>query len=505
MIFSLKYNHDILENMNKSIKHQKIQESLTFDDVLIVPKYSEILPRNVNVTTNLTKKIKINIPIISAAMDTVTDARLAIAIAHTGGIGIIHKNMTLEMQVDQIKRVKRADNSIISDPYTLFPESTIKEATKIMKDKNIGGLPIVDKNNKLVGIITSRDMRSETDLSKKVSDIMTRDIITAHESCTLAQAKKILLQHKIKKLPIVDKNNILVGLITYKDIQKEEANPNACKDERGRLRVGVAIGVGGELLARVGALIDAGVDVLVLDSAHGHSKGIIDATIKIKKVYPKAQLIVGNVATGEGAVALAKAGADAVKVGVGPGSICTTRIIAGIGVPQLSAIIDVANSLSKAKYDIPIIADGGIRYSGDMVKALVAGASVVMVGSLLAGTEESPGEIVLFEGRKFKSYRGMGSVEAMQDGSKDRYFQDNEQEVSKLVPEGIVGIVPFKGTVAEIIYQYVGGLRAGMGYIGAETIKDMWNAIFTKITSSGMTESHPHDVTITKEAPNYTK
>jgi IMP dehydrogenase len=363
----------------------------------------------------------------------------------------------------------------------------------------------VDKKGKLTGIITSRDMRSETNLSKKVSDIMPRDIITARESCTLAQAKNILLQHKIKKLPIVDKNNILVGLITYKDIQKGEANPNACKDERGRLRVGAAIGVGPELLSRARSLVDAGIDVLVLDSAHGHSKGIIEATIKIKKAYPKVELIVGNVATGEGALALARAGADAVKVGVGPGSICTTRVIAGVGVPQLSAIIDATNALSKAKYDIPIIADGGIRYSGDMVKALAAGASAVMIGSLLAGTEESPGEVVLFEGRRFKSYRGMGSIEAMQEGSKDRYFQDNELESSKLVPEGIVGIVPFKGTVAEIVYQYVGGLRAGMGYMGVSKIEDMWNAVFTKITSSGMTESHPHNVTITKEAPNYTK
>ena len=334
---------------------------------------------------------------------------------------------------------------------------------------------------------------------------MTRDLVTAPESCTLAQAKKILLHNKIKKLPIVNKGGMLVGLITYKDIQKEEANPNACKDERGRLRVGAAIGAGADVLASAGALITAGVDVLVLDSAHGHSKGIIDATKKIKKAYPKAQIIVGNVATGDGALALAKAGADAIKVGVGPGSICTTRIIAGIGVPQLSAIMNVKDALVKAGIDIPVIGDGGIRYSGDMVKALAAGASVVMMGSLFAGTEESPGEVVLFEGRKFKSYRGMGSVEAMKEGSKDRYFQDKENEASKLVPEGIVGIVPFKGTVAEIAYQYVGGLRSGMGYMGAPTIRDMWNATFTKITSSGMKESHPHDITITKEAPNYTK
>jgi IMP dehydrogenase len=487
------------------LKRSKIEESLTFDDVLIVPRYSDIHPRSVVTTTQLTKKISLNIPIISAAMDTVTEAHLAIAIARTGGIGIIHKNMSLEEQVNQVRQVKRSENSIIPDPYILLPEATLQEATMLMHEKGISGMPIIDTKGKLVGIITSRDMRSETDLSKKVSEIMTRDLIVARESCTLTQAKKILLQHKIKKLPIVDKKGILVGLITYKDIQKDEANPNACKDSRGRLRVGAAIGIGQNIIKHAGALLGAGVDVLVLDSAHGHSKGIIDATRSIKKTYPQAQLIVGNVATAEGALALAKVGADAVKVGVGPGSICTTRIIAGIGVPQLSAIMNVKQALAKASYDIPVIADGGIRYSGDMVKALAGGASVVMMGSLFAGTEESPGEVVLFEGRKFKSYRGMGSVEAMKEGSKDRYFQESELEASKLVPEGIVGIVPFKGTVAETIYQYVGGLRSGMGYIGAGTIADMWDAKFTKITASGMAESHPHDVTITKEAPNYTK
>ncbi len=489
----------------KAVKRTPIVESLTFDDVLILPRYSEIHPRSVVTTTRLTKKINLNIPIISAAMDTVTDARLAVAIAQCGGIGIIHKNMSLEDQVDQVRQVKRSENSIIHDPYTLEPTATLLDATNLMKEKGISGMPIIDSNKKLVGIITSRDMRSETDLSKKVSSIMTRNLITARENCNLIQAKKILLQNKIKKLPIVNKNGKLVGLITYKDIQKEEANPNACKDDRGRLRVGAAIGAGKDALIHAKALIDAGVDVIVLDSAHGHSKNIIDTAKKIKKLYKNAQLVVGNVATGEGAVALARAGADAVKVGVGPGSICTTRIIAGIGVPQLSAIINVKESLDKAGFDIPIIADGGIRYSGDMVKALCGGASSVMMGSLFAGTEESPGEIVLLEGRKFKSYRGMGSVEAMKEGSNDRYFQEGEFEDSKLVPEGIVGIVPFKGTVAEIIYQYIGGLRSGMGYIGAKTVKDMWDATFTKITSSGMAESHPHDVTITKEAPNYTK
>lgn len=492
--------------MNKKIsKKQLIEESLTFDDVLIIPRYSEVLPRDVDVTTKLTKKINLNIPIISAAMDTVTEARLAIALAQAGGLGIIHKNMPLDNQVAQVKKVKRSENGIIQEPYTLPPDTILQDAYELMRDKGIGGVPIVDSNNKLVGIITGRDMRSETNMTKKVSTVMTRDLITAKESCSLSEAKKILLQHKIKKLPIVDNKGALVGLITYKDIRKEEAYPNACKDERGRLRVGAAVGVGTDLMERVKALLSAGADVLVLDSAHGHSKGIIDATKQIKKLFPKTELIVGNVATGIGAVALARAGADAVKVGVGPGSICTTRIVAGIGMPQLSAVIDVSTALAKAKYNIPVIADGGIRYSGDMVKALVAGASVIMAGSLFAGTEESPGEVVLFEGRKFKSYRGMGSVEAMQEGSKDRYFQDKESEISKLVPEGIVGIVPFKGTVAEIIYQYVGGIRSGMGYTGSATIPDLWSATFTKITASGMAESHPHDVTITKEAPNYSK
>jgi IMP dehydrogenase len=489
----------------KVSKSPEIQESLTFDDVLVLPRYSEILPRDVNVKTHLTKKITLNVPIISAAMDTVTEARLAVAIAQAGGIGIIHKNMPLPEQVAQVKQVKRSESSIIRDPYTLSSDATLAEATNLMQEKGIGGLPIVEGSGKLVGIITSRDLRSETNLSKKVSVVMTRKLITASESSTLSQAKEILLHNKIKKLPIVNKNGVLTGLITYKDIQKGKDNPNASKDENGRLRVGAAVGAGPQAQESAKALLEAGADVLVLDSAHGHSKGIIEALKKIKKAYPKAQIIVGNIATGDGALALAKAGADAVKVGVGPGSICTTRVIAGIGVPQLSAVMNASQALISAGYDIPVIADGGIRYSGDVVKALVAGASTVMMGSTFAGTEESPGEMVLLEGRRFKSYRGMGSVEAMQEGSKDRYFQDTELESSKLVPEGIVGIVPFKGSVAEIVYQYVGGLRAGMGYIGAKNIKEMWSATLTKITQSGMTESHPHDVTITKEAPNYTK
>jgi IMP dehydrogenase len=490
---------------NKLSKREPVVESLTFDDVLVVPRYSEILPKDVSVVTHLTKKITLNIPIVSAAMDTVTESKMAIAVAQAGGIGIIHKNMSLEAQVDKIREVKRSENSIIQDPYTLSSEATLEYAREYMQEKGVSGMPIINESGKLVGIVTGRDMRSETNLSKKVKDVMTKDLITAPESCTLVQAKEILLKHKIKKLPIVNSKGILTGLVTYKDVQKEETHPHACKDERGRLRVGAAIGVGVDILARVKALIEAGVDVLVLDSAHGHSKGIIDATKTIKKAFPKTQVVVGNIATGAAAIALAKAGADAVKVGVGPGSICTTRIVAGIGVPQLSAVMNVADALKTIKSTIPVIADGGIRYSGDIVKALAAGASLVMMGSLFAGCEESPGEVVLYEGRKFKSYRGMGSVEAMKEGSKDRYFQGSVVESSKLVPEGIVGIVPFKGKVSEVIYQYVGGLRSGMGYIGAGSIEDMWDATFTKITSSGMAESHPHDVKITKEAPNYTK
>lgn len=486
-------------------KRAPIAESLTFDDVLVVPAYSEVLPRDVSIKTKLTKTIELNIPIISAAMDTVTESHLAIAVAQNGGLGIIHKNMSIEQQASEVRTVKRFENAIIEDPFTLNTNATLADANKLMKSKNIGGVPILDNDGKLVGIITGRDMRATSDLSKSVSSVMTRDLITAGEGCSMNEAKKILESNRIKKLPIVDKAGKLVGLITYKDVLNKEIYPNACKDSRGRLRVGAAIGVSPDMMERVSALIDAGVDVMVLDSAHGHSKGIIDAVKTIKKKFKNAQLIVGNVATGEGAVALARAGADAVKVGVGPGSICTTRIISGIGVPQLSAVMNAVDALRKAKLDTPVIADGGIRYSGDMVKALVAGASLIMAGSLFAGTEEAPGEVTLLDGRKFKSYRGMGSVEAMQEGSKDRYFQDKEKEASKLVPEGIVGIVPYKGTVSEIIYQYVGGLRSGMGYAGAKDIKTLWNAQFNKITASGMKESHPHNITITKEAPNYTK
>jgi len=463
------------------------------------------LPKEVDVGTYLTKNIKINIPIISAAMDMVTESRLAIAMAQEGGIGIIHRNMTIDEQVEEVKKVKRSENAVIQNPYTLPPTATLKEVVHLMDEKTIGGVPIVEKNNKLVGIITGRDIRSESDLSKKVSEVMTKKLITTREGCSLVEARNILLKNKIKKLPIINKDGILVGLITYKDIRKEASNPNACKDEHGRLRVGAAIGVGDDVILKVEKLVSAGVDVLVLDSAHGHSKGIIDTVKKIKKVYPKVELVAGNVATGSGAVALAKAGADAVKVGVGPGSICTTRIISGVGVPQLSAIMNAKEALIKAGYKIPVIADGGIRYSGDMVKALVGGASLIMAGSIFAGTEESPGEVVIFEGRKFKNYRGMGSIDAMEKGSKDRYFQEHKNETSKLVPEGIVGIVSFTGKLSEIVYQYIGGLRSGMGYVGAKKITDLWDKTFIKITDSGKAENHPHDIIITKEAPNYSK
>jgi IMP dehydrogenase len=487
------------------MKKKIIEESLTFDDVLVVPEYSEILPKEVDIGTYLTKNIKINIPIISAAMDMVTESRLAIAMAQEGGIGIIHRNMTIEEQVEEVKKVKRSENAIIQNPYTLPPTATLKEVVRLMEEKNIGGVPVVEKNNKLVGIITGRDIRSESNLSKKVSEVMTKKLITTREGCSLAEARNILLKNKIKKLPIINKSGTLVGLITYKDIRKEASNPNACKDEHGRLRVGAAIGVGDDVLDKVEKLISAGADVLVLDSAHGHSKGILDTVKKIKKAYPKVELVAGNVATGSGAVALAKAGADAIKVGVGPGSICTTRIISGVGVPQLSAIMNAKEALVKAGYKIPVIADGGIRYSGDMVKALVGGASLIMAGSIFAGTEESPGEVVIFEGRKYKNYRGMGSIEAMEKGSKDRYFQDHKNETSKLVPEGIVGIVAFAGKLSEIVYQYIGGLRSGMGYVGAKKITDLWDKTFIKITDSGKEENHPHDIIITKEAPNYSK
>ncbi len=479
-----------------------LYEALTYDDVLLVPAYSEILPREADTSTRLTRNIRLNIPIVSAAMDTVTEAELAISVALEGGLGFIHKNMKIELQAEQVRKVKRSQSGLILDPITLTIHSTVQQAENIMREFKIGGIPIIDENGKLVGIITNRDLRFQKDMNAPVEKIMTREnLITAPESITLDQAEDILKKYKIEKLPIVNKNGMLTGLITFKDIQKKKNRPHACQDKFGRLRVGAAVGVTPDILERIEALKIAGVDVISIDTAHGHSKGVIEASKSVKKRYPELDLIVGNVATGEGAMALAKAGADAVKVGVGPGSICTTRVVAGVGLPQLSAVYEAAKALKET--DVPVIADGGIRFSGDIVKAIAAGADSIMIGSLLAGTEEAPGEMIIYEGRKFKSYRGMGSIEAMEDGSKDRYFQDVEDDVKKLVPEGISGRVPFKGLVSEVLYQLVGGLRAGMGYCGAKNIERLKEAKFVKITSAGFTENHPHDVTITREAPNY--
>ena len=477
-------------------------EALTYDDVLLLPAYSEVLPREVSTQTRLTRNITINIPIISAAMDTVTEAALAIALAQEGGIGIIHKNMTIDQHAAQVRKVKRSESGMIIDPVTLKDNKTLGDAQRIMKEFNIGGIPVIDNAGILVGILTNRDLRFQKEAKRPVAEIMTKvNLITAKEGITMEDAESILQEHKIEKLPIVDKNGKLIGLITYKDILKRKSHPLASKDSLGRLRVGAAVGVTPDLLDRVQALVQVGVDVISIDTAHGHSKGVIDALKSVKKAFPTLEVIVGNIATGEAAKALAEAGADAVKVGVGPGSICTTRIIAGVGMPQLTAVYEAAKALKP--YDIPLIADGGIRYSGDVAKAIAGGASTVMIGSLLAGTDEAPGEMIILEGRKFKSYRGMGSLEAMEDGSKDRYFQDAEDDIKKLVPEGIVGRVPFKGSVTEILYQMVGGLKAGMGYCGASSIEIMQKAKFVKITSAGVKESHPHDVSISKEAPNY--
>jgi IMP dehydrogenase len=477
-------------------------EALTYDDVLLLPAYSEVLPREVTTTTRLTKNITLNIPILSAAMDTVTEADLAIAMAQNGGIGIIHKNMTIAQQAEQVRKVKRSESGMIIDPITLTEDKSIGEAQKIMRESRIGGIPIISNEGKLVGILTNRDLRFQRDMSRSVTEVMTTEkLITAKKGTSLDDAEVILQEYKIEKLPIVDEEYKLIGLVTYKDIIKRKSHPNACKDPLGRLRVGAAVGVTPDLLDRVKALVKVGVDVVSIDTAHGHSKGVIEALKSVKKAFPKLEVMCGNVATGAGARALAEAGADAIKVGVGPGSICTTRIIAGVGMPQLSAVYEAAKAVKDL--DVPIIADGGIRFSGDIVKAIAGGASSIMVGSMLAGTDEAPGEVVLFEGRKFKSYRGMGSVEAMEDGSKDRYFQDAEDDIKKLVPEGIVGRVPFKGSVTEIIYQMVGGLKAGMGYCGAGSIDELKEAQFVKITSAGVKESHPHDISISKEAPNY--
>jgi IMP dehydrogenase len=479
-------------------------EGLTFDDVLLLPAYSEVLPREVNTTTHLTRNIRINIPILSAAMDTVTESKLAIAMAQQGGVGILHKNMSIERQADEVRKVKRSESGMILDPITLLENATLKEAHALMSENKIGGIPIINQENTLVGILTNRDLRFEKNLSRKVKEVMTKDnLITAPQGTDLKKAELILQKYKIEKLPVVNKSGKLIGLITYKDILKLRDNPNACKDSHGRLLVGAAVGVTAETPDRIAALQKAGVDLVIIDTAHGHSRGVLTEVKRMKKMFSSLEIVAGNVATGDAAKALANAGVDGVKVGVGPGSICTTRIIAGIGVPQLTAIYEASKALKNT--GIPVIADGGVRYSGDIVKALAAGASTVMSGSIFAGTEESPGETILFEGRKFKSYRGMGSIEAMKEGSKDRYFQDAEEEIAKLVPEGIVGIVPYKGSLKEVIYQFVGGLRAGMGYVGAKNISALQKAKFIKITGAGVKESHAHDITITKEAPNYSK
>ena len=480
-------------------------EGLTFDDVLLVPAYSEVLPREVNIQSYLTRDIQVNMPMVSAAMDTVTEDRLAIALAREGGIGILHKNMSIEKQAELVRKVKRQESGLIIDPITLAPEASVGDALRLMREHKIGGIPIVDASNKLVGILTNRDLRFEKNPKKKIKEVMTKDkLVVAPIGTTMQKAEGILEQYKIEKLPIVDKAGKLKGLITFRDIIHLKSHPFACKDQFGRLLVGAAVGITADTLDRVAALKTAGVDVITLDSAHGHSKGVLDMVKLVKKSFKDVQVIAGNVATAAGAKALADAGADAVKVGVGPGSICTTRVVTGAGVPQLSAVIEAAAMLKKR--GIPVIADGGIRYTGDMVKALVAGASTVMAGSIFAGTEESPGETIIYEGRKFKSYRGMGSVEAMKEGSSDRYFQDVEADIKKLVPEGIVGRVPYKGTLCEVIQQFVGGLRAGMGYCGAKDIKTLQEqAQFVRITSASMAESHPHDIVITKEAPNYSR
>ena len=481
-----------------------VAEGLTYDDVLLLPAYSEVLPREVDTSSYLTKKIKLNIPIVSAAMDTVTESALAIAIAQAGGLGMLHKNMSIQGQADEVRKVKRSESGMIQDPVTLDENATVADAIKIMREYRIGGIPVIDADRKLKGIVTNRDLRFQKDMGKPVREVMTTaNLITAPLKTSLTQAEEILQNHKIEKLPVVDGEGHLCGLITFKDIQKFKNYPIACKDEHGRLRVGAAVGVTADTMERVDALVKAGVDVIAIDTAHGHSKGVINQLKAVKAKYPDLQVIAGNIATADAARALAEAGADAVKVGIGPGSICTTRIIAGVGVPQLYAVYECAKALEGT--GVPVIADGGIKHTGDIAKAIAAGASSIMAGSLFAGVEESPGETIIYEGRRFKSYRGMGSIEAMESGSKDRYFQDVEDDIKKLVPEGIVGRVPLKGTLAEITYQFVGGLKASMGYCGAKNIEALQQARFVRITAAGIRESHPHDITITKEAPNYSR
>ena len=492
--------------MSSFVADKIVMDGLTFDDVLLIPAYSEVLPKEVELKTKFTRNITLNVPFVTAAMDTVTEASMAIAIAREGGIGVIHKNMSIEEQAHQVAIVKRAENGMIYDPVTIRRGSTVKDALELMHDYHIGGIPVVDDDNKLVGIVTNRDLRFERRMDKKIDEVMTKEnLVTTHQQTDLVAAAQILQENKIEKLPVVDKNNRLVGLITYKDITKAKDKPMACKDEKGRLRVAAGVGVTTDTMDRAKALVEAGVDAIVIDTAHGHSRGVVEKLKQVKKAFPQLDVIVGNVATGEAAKYLVDNGADAVKVGIGPGSICTTRVVAGVGVPQLSAVYDVYSALQGS--GVPLIADGGLRYSGDIVKALAAGGSCVMIGSLVAGTEESPGETIIFNGRKFKSYRGMGSLEAMEqkNGSRDRYFQNDVRDVKKLVPEGIAGRVPYKGTVQEVIYQLTGGLRSGMGYCGAPSIERLHDAKFTRITNAGVMESHPHDIAITSEAPNYSR
>ena len=492
--------------MSSFVADKIVMDGLTYDDVLLIPAYSEILPKGVELKTKFSRNIELNIPFVTAAMDTVTESSMAIAIAREGGIGVIHKNMTIEEQARQVAIVKRAENGMIYDPVTIRRGKTVREALAMMAEYHIGGIPVVDEDNHLVGIVTNRDLRFERRFDKTIDEVMTSEnLVTTHQQTDLTAAAQILQENKIEKLPVVDKDNHLVGLITYKDITKAKDKPMACKDEKGRLRVAAGVGVTADTMERASALVEAGVDAIVIDTAHGHSEGVIGKLSDVKTAFPNLDVVVGNIATGEAAKFLVENGADAVKVGIGPGSICTTRVVAGVGVPQLSAIYDVYSALKNT--DIPLIADGGLRYSGDVVKALAAGGSSVMIGSLVAGTEESPGDTIIFNGRKFKSYRGMGSLEAMEqkNGSRDRYFQGDISDNKKLVPEGIAGRVPYKGTVQEVIYQLVGGLRSGMGYCGAASIEKLHNARFTRITNAGVMESHPHDIAITSEAPNYSR
>lgn len=486
------------------IADKVVMDGLTYDDVLLIPAYSEVLPKTVDLSTKFSRHIDLKIPFVTAAMDTVTEAKMAIAIAREGGIGVIHKNMSIEEQARQVAIVKRAENGMIYDPVVIKRGSSVHDALDLMSEYKIGGIPVVDDDRHLVGIVTNRDLRFERDLNKRIDEVMTSEnIVTTHQGTTLDDAAQILQEHKIEKLPVVDASGRLVGLITYKDITKAKDKPMACKDDKGRLRVAAGVGVTDDTLERMQALINANADAIVIDTAHGHSKFVIEKLKEAKNAFPNIDIVVGNVATGEAAKMLVDAGADCIKVGIGPGSICTTRVVAGVGVPQLSAVYDVAKALKGT--GVPLIADGGLRYSGDVVKALAAGGYSVMIGSLVAGTEESPGETIIFNGRKFKTYRGMGSLEAMENGSKDRYFQSGTKDVKKLVPEGISGRVPYKGTLYEVIYQLVGGLRSGMGYCGAQNIEQLHNAKFTRITNAGVLESHPHDVSITSEAPNYSR